>query len=102
MAGKSLSKASPYEQMFRARHRGPGRPTDVEDQAPVFVDETANPILVKIARRRAYAVLHEEYKERMRELFKAEIKVLKRRDFFEVLEDARVSVFDGPVAGSED
>lgn len=81
----SLSTASPYEQMFKTRHRGRGRPDG--DVQPIFVAEGVDPVLVSVAKRRAYAVVHQEQRERMREIFEAELKVLRRRGTDVVLAD---------------
>jgi hypothetical protein len=90
---QTLSKASPYEQKFKTRHRGSGRPTaDDLDLEPVFPMGDSNPTVAAIARRRAYAVVHEEEKDRLREVFRAELRVLNRRDIAEVFEDAHIKV----------
>ena len=72
-----LSKASPYEQKFGTRHRSVGRPSgDVE---PVFPGNDREPLLVDVARRRAYALVHEENKATLNAYFEKELKVLERR-----------------------
>jgi hypothetical protein len=90
---QTLSKASPYEQLFKTRYRGSGRPTaDDLDLEPVFPVGNNHPAIAGIAKRRALAVVHEQEKDRLRELFHAELKVLNRRDEAEVLADARIRV----------
>jgi len=91
MANKTLARDSIYEQKFGTRHRGAGRPTgDVE---PLFASAGINlaevdPVLVNVAKRRAYAVVHEEGRERLAEVFKKELKVLKRRGVQRVAQDS--------------
>ena len=98
MASETLSKASPYEQTFGTRHRRVGRPTgDVE---PLFAGADADPVIALIAKRRAYAVVHEEQRERMQEIFAAELRVLKRRGLAVVAADAGVKL--SAEAGSSD
>lgn len=83
---KTLSEHSPYEKLFGVRHRGRGRPDGTVE--PVFaVDEGTDPLIASVAKRRAYAVVHEEQRERMAELFQAELKVLKRRGVERVASD---------------
>jgi hypothetical protein len=92
VATETLSKASPYEQKFRTRHRGPGRPSEDDagvDPEPVFMADE-DPVIKKVAQTRAYAVVHEENKDRLREVFQAEIKVLRRRGREVVAADARI------------
>lgn len=72
-----LSSASPYENLFKTRHRGRGRPDG--EAEPIFEGGGADPLLVAVAKRRAYSVVHEEQRDRMREIFTQELKVLKRR-----------------------
>jgi hypothetical protein len=88
----TLSKSSEYEQKFRTRHRTPGRPTDTEDVEPLFPAGDAHPVLANVARRRAYALVHEENKDRLREVFASELKVLRRRGLETVAEDARINL----------
>lgn len=91
MGVKSLSKASPYEMTFNTRHRSVGRPAgDVE---PLFsVGGMVDPVIAMIAKRRAYAVVHQEQRDRLAEVFDAELKVLKRRGLETVAEDAGVKL----------
>lgn len=84
--GSRLSPASPYENLFKVRHRGRGRPNGSVE--PLFVSEGTDPVLVNVARRRAYAVVHEEQRSRMQEVFEAELKVLRRRGPEQVASDA--------------
>lgn len=88
----TLSIASDYEQLFGVRHRGAGRP--LGDVAPVFVDPVGDtdPLLLAVAKRRAYAVVHEEQKERLAELFRKELKVLRRRGVEVVAADTGVAL----------
>lgn len=88
-----LSVASPYEQLFNTRYRGRGRPADRDDE-PLFPAEGIHPAVAGIARRRAYAVVHEEARDRLREVFRAEVRVLKRRELSEVARDAGVALSD--------
>jgi hypothetical protein len=90
MAGKTLSKASEYEQTFGTRHRGPGRPRVMEDGEVLFPSGDVHPVLVRVAQRRAYAVVHEENRERLHELYLSELAVLKRRGLTVVAEDSGV------------
>lgn len=93
MATQSLSKASAYEQLFRTRQRRAGRPTEEGiDTEPLFPAGNLHPIVQRIAQRRAYAVVHEENKDRLRELYAAEARVLGRRDLEDVAADAGVKV----------
>lgn len=91
----SLSAVSVYEQMFGTRHRSVGRPAgDVE---PVFVDPTGggvDPLLLSVAKRRAYAVVHQENRERLAEVFAVELKVLRRRGVKVVAGDVGVNLPD--------
>lgn len=62
---------------------------------PLFVAEGVDPILVSVAKRRAYAVVHEEQRQRMAEVFALELKVLKRRGLVQVATDAGYSMAAG-------
>jgi hypothetical protein len=86
--GKTLSKASIYETMFGTRHRGPGRPNDTDDTEPLFPTGNTHVLLADVAMRRAYAVVHEENKARLREVFTKELKVLERRGVEQVAVDS--------------
>lgn len=86
--GRSLSKASIYENLFGSRHRGPGRPTDTDDTDPLFPTGENHPLLTDVAMRRAYAVVHEENKDRLREVFRTELNVLRRRGVEQVAVDS--------------
>lgn len=78
--GPALSSASEYEQLFKTRHRGPGRPSrDDGSDEPLFPSSDLDPILVRTAERRAFAVVHEENRERLRAIYHSELAVLKRR-----------------------
>ena len=88
--GETLSKASPYEQTFGTRHRRVGRP--VGDVEPLFAGADADPVIALIAKRRAYAVVHEEQRERLAEVFAKELRVLKRRGLEVVAADAGVKL----------
>jgi hypothetical protein len=83
--GKALSVASPYEQLFRTRYRSVGRPSG--DAEPLFAAPDADPDIAAVAKRRAYAVVHEEQRERLSELFERELRVLNRRGKDEVMAD---------------
>lgn len=86
-----LSNASVYEQMFHVRHRRAGRPVrDDGDEATLFPSSDAHPVLVRVAERRAFAVVHEEQRGRLREVFGVELKVLRRRGVAEVAADAGI------------
>lgn len=82
--GVSLSAASPYEQLFKTRYRRVGRPADAE---PVFNAPDADPFMVAVAKRRAFAVVHEENKDRLSEVFEREMRVLNRRGLEQVASD---------------
>lgn len=90
MAGSTLSKASPYEETFNTRHRKVGRP--VGDNDPLFAGADADPVIALIAKRRAYAVVHEEQRARLAEVFAKELRVLKRRGLAVVAGDAGVKL----------
>lgn len=85
-----LSKASPYEARFGTRQRPIGRPSG--DTEPLFASAAdlkgIDPLIVSVAKRRAYSVVHEEQRERLREVFLAELGVLKRRGVDVVAEDS--------------
>lgn len=51
-------------------------------------DGEVHPRLRSIAERRAFAVVHEENRARLSEVFLKELRVLKRRDISEVFADA--------------
>jgi hypothetical protein len=88
-----LSNASIYEQMFRTRHRTAGRPVRDDDLSDVlFPSNGEHPVIVRVAERRAYAVVHEEQRGRLREVFGVELKVLRRRGVAEVARDAGVKL----------
>lgn len=91
-SGSTLSKASPYEQKFGTRHRRVGRPSG--DTEPLFkVDSSAvHPLLAAVAKRRAHAVVLEEQKERLADLFARELKVLRRRGVSQVAADCGVAL----------
>lgn len=98
-----LSDASPYEKTFGTRHRRVGRPSD--DREPLFVAPDVDPLIALIAKRRAYAVVHEEQRGRMAEVFAAELKVLRRRGVATVARDAGVKLAvneDASASGAED
>jgi hypothetical protein len=86
----SLSSASIYEQLFGVRHRRAGRPSG--DTEPVFVAPDVDPLIALVAKRRAYAVIHEENKDRLAAVFNKELAVLKRRGVAEVARDAGVKL----------
>jgi len=93
MRDKSLARDSIYEQMFGTRHRGAGRPTG--DTEPLFASAgvdltTVDVVLVNVAKRRAYAVVHEEQRERLADVFMRELKVLQRRGVVQVMLDAGI------------
>ena len=86
-ASGTLSKASVYEQMFHTRHRRSGRPEREDGDSVLFNTADVHPVLARAAQRRAYAVVHEENRGRLREIFSIEMKVLKRRGVQEVATD---------------
>lgn len=96
--GEKLSAASPYEQTFKTRHRRVGRP--VGDNEPLFAGVDADPVIALIAKRRAYAVVHEEQRDRLKEVFDKELRVLKRRGLEVVAQDAGVKL-KAPIEGVE-
>lgn len=85
-----LSTASPYEQTFKTRYRRVGRPAD--DREPLFARPDADPVLALIAKRRAYAVVHEEQRARLAEVFDRELRVLNRRGVEVAAQDAGVKL----------
>lgn len=91
----ALSSASVYEQMFKTRHRRAGRPVREDGQDALFGaggGDGVSPILRRVAERRAYAVVHEEQRARLREVFEGELKVLRRRGVEEVARDSGISL----------
>lgn len=86
-----LSNASIYEQMFKTRHRRVGRPSR-EDDDVLFPSGDAHPLLVRVAERRAFAVVHEEQRDRLRQVYGVELKVLSRRGVEEVARDAGITL----------
>lgn len=87
---EKLSTASPYEQKFKTRHRRAGRP--IGDVEPLFAGVDADPVIAMIAKRRAYAVVHEENRDRLYEVFHQELKVLRRRGLAQVAADSGVKL----------
>lgn len=77
--------------MFKTRHRRPGRPADSGGE-PLFPSGNAHPLVVRIAERRAFAVVHAEQRERLSEVFHNELKVLSRRELSEIAEDAGIKL----------
>ena len=71
-----------------------GRPTG--DTEPLFgtvlQGRTVDPVIVTVARRRAYAVVQEEQRARLREVFDRELRVLVRRGVEVVARDAGVKL----------
>lgn len=88
MANKTLSKSSPFEQAFKTRYRGPGRPPGEE----VFETADVHPLIKRQAQRRAFAVVHGENRDRLNEVYRAELAVLKRRGVEAVAEDCGVEL----------
>lgn len=95
---KRLSPKSIYEQMFGTRYRRPGRPNVADGEEPLFPLGTAHPLVARVAQRRAFAVVHEESRGRLAEVYRQELAVLRRRDVEDVAEDVGVSL--GEVAAS--
>lgn len=87
----NISKASIYEQLFKTRKRPVGRPAGSDRVFPVV---NADPLIQTVAQRRAYAVVHEENRARLAEVFESEIAVLKRRGADVVAKDAGIKVPD--------
>lgn len=58
----------------------------------MFPSGNAHPLVVRIAERRAFAVVHAEQRQRLSEVFHTELKVLGRRDLAEIAEDAGVQL----------
>lgn len=91
--GERLSSASPYEQMFETRHRRVGRPSGSDRSESLFaVGGAVHPLLASVAKRRAHAVVLEEQRDRLAEVFGAELKVLKRRGVEQVASDVGVDL----------
>lgn len=90
MGRENLSTASPYEQTFKTRHRRAGRP--LGDVDPLFAGSDADPVIALVAKRRAYAVVHQEQRARLQEVWESELKVLKRRGLSVVAADAGVKL----------
>lgn len=91
--GKTLAKNSEYEQHFGTRHRGPGRPMG-DDGEVLFPAADQHPVLVKVAQRRAFALVHEEQRDRLRSLYLAELAVLRRRGVEQVAMDSNIVLKD--------
>lgn len=91
-AGARLSSASEYEQMFRTRHRRSGRPVRADGETLFGSAGDVDPILRRVAERRAYAVVHEENRDRLKKIFLDELKVLRRRGVEEVARDAGIAL----------
>lgn len=85
-----LAKDSKYEQMFGVRHRRSGRPGGGNDV--IFPGEGMHPLIQRIAARRATAVVLEEQKDRLADLFRREARVLEERGLKQVAADAGVKV----------
>jgi hypothetical protein len=66
-----------YEKMFRTRARGKGRPPGGDVIFPIREKEHKD--LAQLARQRAFAIVLEENKDRLSELFESEYKVLERQ-----------------------
>lgn len=58
----------------------------------LFPSKDRNPLLARIAQRRAYAVVHEENRARLTEVFLKELKVLERRPIEEVASDVGINL----------
>lgn len=97
----SLSKASPYEQKFGTRYRGSGRPVR-EDDDPLFPADGADRLLVRTAARRAFAVVHEEQRARLREVYRQELAVLKRRGVEQVKKDLGLTLVQSNLTDDEE
>ena len=85
-----MATTSIYETTFGTRHRPVGRPAKSEDGAAgevLFPAGNAAPLIASIARRRAYAVLHQESRERLAEIFAIELSVLNQRGEDQVRKD---------------
>ncbi len=89
MSKQTLSNKSPYEQTFGTRYRGSGRPSG-ERVFPSVDESGLDPAVHQVAKRRAFAVVHEENKDRLVEVFSAEAAVLRRRGTEQVLSDTGV------------
>lgn len=88
-----LSSESDYERLFGVRHRGSGRPGGERDEVfPRAESRAVDPLIATVAKRRAYAVVHEENKERLRDVFMRELAVLKRRGVKRVAADVGVNL----------
>ena len=87
-----MSKASPYEKLFGTRRRSVGRPSG--DTEPLFssLGREPDPVLATVAKRRAYAVVHEEQRERLQDVYLKELAVLGRRSLEEVAADAGIKL----------
>lgn len=90
-----LSEDSEYEQRFGTRHRGRGRPSGV---GPLMDGVGVDPLLVRIAKNRAFAVVHDEQTDRLRALFTAELAVLRKRGVSRVAKDVGVELEEGAVS----
>jgi hypothetical protein len=89
-SGVTLSKASPYEVLFGTRHRRRGRPDGSTEVT--FDGAGVDPVIRSVAKRRAFAVVHEENRARLKEVYEAELKVLGRRGAEVVARDAGVAL----------
>jgi len=98
--GKTLSKASEYEQLFGTRHRGPGRPVGSDGEV-LFPAVDVHPALSRLAARRAFAVVHEEQRDRLADLYAKELTVLKRRGLPQVAVDCNLRIDEEELSAEE-
>lgn len=91
----TLSTASPYEQLFKTRHRRVGRPSGdslaESPYNPAAVGDV-DPLIVAVAKRRAQTVVLEEQRSRLASVFAAELGVLRRRGVQTVARDVGVDL----------
>lgn len=80
---------SPYENRFGDRARADGRPPGSLEKTILFRAADRDPDLVRIARKRAQRVVHDENRDRLRDVFEAEYRVLAERGLTQVLADER-------------
>lgn len=92
----TLSADSLYEQRFGTRYRGRGRPAGSGAGSDVFAGTDAHPLLVRAARQRTLAVVFDEQRKRMGEVFRAELAVLRKRGLKVVARDEGVELSEEP------
>jgi hypothetical protein len=87
-----MANKSEYEAMFGVRHRPPGRPTGGDGS--LFPRGGVSELVGRVAERRAYAVIHEKYRDELARVYRAECAVLSARGDERVQADIASAVTD--------